>query len=83
MCIFTSKFFSMNKGIFFLCILASVLFVSCQKCMTCKVVAGSGYSTYPEEKCGTKKQLDEFEDLYKLRAKESTVVGARAECTTD
>lgn len=82
MYIFTSKFFRMKKGIFFLCLLASVSFVSCKKCMTCKLAAGSADITYPDEKCGTKKQLDDFEKLYKERALESGTVGARAVCTT-
>ena len=57
-------------------------FVSCKKCMTCQVVAGSGFSTSPEEMCGSQSDIDEFEELYKERALESSHTGARADCTT-
>ncbi len=73
----------MKKAAFILCAVLALGFVSCKKCMTCRVVAGSSYSSYPEEKCGTQSQLDEFEDMYKDLAKDSPHVGARAECTTN
>lgn len=72
----------MKKGILILCVLASFSFASCKKCMTCQLQAGATVVSYPEEKCGTQRQLDDFEKLYKDRASEYPVAGTRAVCTT-
>ncbi len=72
----------MKKLTLFICIIVAAGFVSCKKCTTCQVVAGAGYSTYPEEKCGTNSELEDFEKLYKQRALESIVPGSRVECNT-
>lgn len=58
----------MNKTILFaIAILFTATFLSCKTCVTCTTTTGS-QSFPPEEKCGSKSDVEEFEKDQKAAA---------------
>lgn len=69
----------MKKLVFPLIFILAVGFSSCQKCATCKIITAT-YETFPEEKCGTSAEVDDFIKEKQKQASQLPDIGARAEC---
>ncbi|MCX6258619.1 MAG: hypothetical protein NTW49_12090 [Bacteroidia bacterium] len=58
----------MKKTVLIILVAVTFGFASCKKCATCQVTNYNGFSTYPEDYCGTSAEVKNFEDSYNQKA---------------